>query len=320
MKYRKLGRTGLYISALGLGAMQFGWTTDAAMAFAILDAFVDAGGAFIDTADIYSNWVEDNPGGVSEEIIGRWMRERGNRQDIIIATKGRGRMWAGPNGEGLSRAHLIRAVEDSLRRLQTDYIDLYQTHWYDAATPIAETLATLTDLVRAGKIRYIGCSNLPAWRLMQALWASDRLHLARYDSLQVHYNLAHRAEFETELREVCIEYGVGVVPYSPLAGGFLTGKYRRDASPPESARAGSVQRRYFNEQGWRLLAALDSVAQDTGVPPSQVALAWLLSRPTVTAPIIGANTPDQLAGSLDALDIVLDEAHLARLEEASAIT
>ncbi len=317
MKYHKLGRTGLYVSALCLGTMQFGWTADETESRTVLDAFVGAGGTFIDSADIYSSWAPGNPGGVAEQIIGRWMQERRNRHDLIIATKGRGRMWDGPNGEGLSRAHLIRAVDDSLHRLQTDYIDLYQTHWYDAATPIEETLGTLSDLVRAGKIRYIGCSNIPAWRLMQALWASDRLHLARYDSLQPHYNLAYRQEFEAELRDLCAEYGLGVLPYSPLAGGFLTGKYRRDTPAPESRRLTSVQNRYFNERGWRIIDALDEVAKVHAAPIAQIALAWLLSRPTVTAPIIGANTPDQLAVSLGSLDITLSEEQITQLDTAS---
>lgn len=317
MKYRRLGRTGLHVSTFCLGTMQFGWTADEPVAFAVMDAFVAAGGNFIDTADIYSVWAANNPGGVSEAIIGRWMRTRGNRLDVVVATKGRGRMWPGPNGEGLSRAHLIRAVDESLRRLQTDYIDLYQTHWFDAATPIEETLSTLDDLVHAGKIRYIGCSNIPTWRLMQALWASDRLQIARYDSLQPHYNLAHRAEFEAELQHVCLEYGLGVLPYSPLAAGFLTGKYRRDAPVPESARAGSVQSRYFHERGWRVVEAVDEVARGYAVPMAHIALAWLLARPGVTAPIIGANNVEQLHELLGASDLVLDDAAVNLLDEAS---
>jgi aryl-alcohol dehydrogenase-like predicted oxidoreductase len=316
MKYRRLGRTGLHVSALCLGTMQFGWTADERAAFAVMDAFVAAGGTFLDTADIYSAWVEGNPGGVSEEIIGRWMQQRGNRHDLVIATKGRGRMWAGPNGEGLSRVHLIRAVDDSLRRLQTDYIDLYQTHWFDAATPIEETLGTLDDLIRVGKIRYIGCSNIPVWRLMQALWASDRLRLARYDSLQPHYNLAYRAEFEPELQPVCLEYGLGVMPYSALASGFLTGKYRRDTPPPTSDRAARIQQRYCNEQGWRIIDALDQIAHTHSVPMSQVALAWLLARPGMTAPIIGANSVEQLQDLLDATELSLDAAAIAALDNA----
>jgi aryl-alcohol dehydrogenase-like predicted oxidoreductase len=296
--------------------MQFGWTADERAAFAVMDAFVAAGGTFLDTADIYSAWVEGNPGGVSEEIIGRWMQQRGNRHDLVIATKGRGRMWAGPNGEGLSRVHLIRAVDDSLRRLQTDYIDLYQTHWFDAATPIEETLGTLDDLIRVGKIRYIGCSNIPVWRLMQALWASDRLRLARYDSLQPHYNLAYRAEFEPELQQVCLEYGLGVMPYSALASGFLTGKYRRDTPPPTSDRAARIQQRYCNEQGWRIIDALDQIAHTHSVPMSQVALAWLLARPGMTAPIIGANSVEQLQDLLDATELSLDAAAIAALDNA----
>ena len=232
MEYRKLGRTGLEVSALCLGTMQFGWTADEGKAAEVMDAFVAAGGNFIDTADVYSRWHPGNPGGVSEEIIGRWLQQRGNRRQVVLATKVRGRMWDGPNGEGLSRAHIIQACEDSLRRLQTDWIDLYQTHWYDAETPIEETLRALDDLVRAGKVRYIGCSNLPAWRLTTALWQSDKLGLARYDALQPHYSLVHRAEFEREMADLCREQQLGVIPYSPLAGGFLTGKYRRDQPFP----------------------------------------------------------------------------------------
>ncbi|MBK9712916.1 MAG: aldo/keto reductase [Kouleothrix sp.] len=318
MQYRRLGRTGLSVSALCLGTMQFGWTADEPASFAVLDAFAAAGGTLVDSADVYSNWHPGNPGGVSEQIIGRWMRERGSRHEIVLATKARGRMWRGPAGEGLSRAHLIRACEDSLRRLQTDYIDLYQTHWFDAETPIEETLGALTDLVRAGKVRYIGCSNIPAWRLALALGASERLRLARYDSLQPHYNLAHRDEFERELQDLCADQGVGAIPYSPLAGGFLTGKYRRGEAAPESARAGGVQKRYFNERGWATVEALVAVAEEQGVPAAQIALAWLLARPAVVAPIVGANSPEQLADSLGAIDIHLSDEQIARLNQASA--
>ncbi|MGQ9765918.1 MAG: aldo/keto reductase [Anaerolineae bacterium] len=317
MNYRRLGRTGLKVSELCLGTMQFGWTADEATSFAIMDAFVEAGGNFIDTADIYSRWAEGNPGGVSEQIIGRWMKARGNRGAIVLATKARGRMWDGPNGEGLSRLHLIRACEDSLRRLGTDYIDLYQTHSFDPDTPIDETLRALDDLVHAGKIRYIGASNYPAWRLTKALWVSDKLGLARYDSLQPHYNLAHRAEFERELKPLCEEEGIGVIPYSPLAGGFLTGKYRRD-SVPASVRAEGIQRRYFNERGFRIIDKLDEIARLRELTIVQVALAWLLTQPVITAPIIGANSVAQLSESLAAAGVRLSAEEMDALNQASA--
>lgn len=317
MNYRNLGRTGLKVSELCLGAMQWGWTADEKTSQAVMDAFIEAGGNFIDTADVYSNWAPNNPGGVSEEIIGRWMKARNNRDQIVVATKVRGRMWEGPNGEGLSRVHLIKACEDSLRRLQTDYIDLYQMHWYDEETPIEETMETLDMLVRQGKVRYVGCSNYPAWRLMEALWASDKRNLVRYDSIQPHYNLAHRAEFERETREACVTYGIGVIPYSPLAGGFLTGKYSRE-SETASARAEGIKRRYFNERGWRILDAVTTVAKESGSTPTAVALAWLLAQPGMTAPIIGANSIEQLQASLAASGLQLATAQLDRLSAASS--
>ncbi len=316
MTYRKLGRTGLKVAALGLGTMQFGWTADEATSFAILDAYADAGGNLLDTADIYSRWVEGNPGGVSEEIIGRWMAKRGNRAQMVVATKVRGPMGPGPNDQGLSRKHIFDAVEGSLRRLQTDYIDLYQAHWYDEETPIDETLEAFDRLVQQGKVRYVGCSNYPAWRLMEALWAADRHGFARYDSLQPHYNLVHRAEFERELEEVCRAFGLGVLPYSPLAGGFLTGKYSPDRIP-ESARADGVRSRYFTKQGWRTLRAVQAVAKQLDTTPGAVALAWLLARPSVTAPIIGANSVEQLQANLAALEITLTPKQIDRLDRAS---
>ena len=317
MNYRRLGRAGLKVSELCLGTMQWGWTATEAQAFQVMDAFAEAGGNFLDTADVYSRWVEGNPGGVSEMIIGRWVKDRRNRNQVILATKARGRMWDGPNGEGLSRAHLIKACEDSLRRFGTDYIDLYQTHWADEETPIDETLGALDDLVRAGKVRYVGCSNYRAWQLMEALWTSDRLGLVRYDSLQPHYNLAHRTEFERELKPVCERYGIGVIPYSPLAGGFLTGKYRRDATP-QSERAGGVKERYLNERGFAILDQVDVVAKARGLTPAQVSLAWLLSQPVITAPIVGANSVAQLAESLAACEARLTAEEMAMLSEASA--
>lgn len=316
MNYRRLGRTGLKVSELCLGTMQWGWTANEAESFTVMDAFVEAGGNFLDTADVYSRWVEGNPGGVSEQIIGRWLKARGNRQAVVVATKARGRMWDGPNGEGLSRAHLIRACEDSLRRLGTDYIDLYQTHSDDRETPLDETLRALDDLVRAGKVRYVGCSNYQAWRLCGALWTSEKHRLVRFDSIQPHYNLAYRAEFERELLPLCNDQGLGIIPYSPLAGGFLTGKYRRD-SVPDSQRAEGIKQRYFNDRGFAIVDALDRVAQAHGSTPTAVALAWLLAQPGMTAPIIGANSPEQLNASLAATELQLTAEDLAALNDAS---
>ena len=316
MQYRNLGHTGLKVSTLGLGAMQWGWTADEATSWAIMDAFVAAGGNFLDTADIYSNWVTGNQGGVSEEIIGRWIKARGKRHEVVLATKVRGRMWAGPNGEGLSRSHLIKACEDSLRRLQTDYIDLYQTHWFDAETPVEETMAALDTLVQQGKVRYVGCSNHPAWRLVAALWASDKHNLVRYETLQPHYNLAYRQEFEQELKTVVTQYGLGVMPYSPLANGFLTGKYHQ-GEMQNSARAGSVQKRYFTDAGWRVIDAVRQVATEINSTPTAVALAWLLAQPFMTTPIIGANSVEQVQGSLAAVTVQLSAEQLETLNRAS---
>ncbi len=301
MEYRKLWRTGLKVSELCMGTMQFGWTADEPLSHQILSAAFEQGLNFLDTADVYSRWVEGNPGGVSEQIIGRWMKQAGiPRDQIVLATKVRGRMGDGPNDQGLSRLHIIQAVEDSLRRLGTDYIDLYQTHSHDPETPIEETLRALDDLVHAGKVRYVGCSNYPAWLLMESLWVSDVRNLVRYDSLQPHYSIAHRDEFERELAPVCRRYGIGVIPYSPLAGGFLTGKYRPDDPIPASDRAGGVQRRYFNERGWKVLAAVEKVGKEHGKSISQTALAWLLSQDHISSPIIGPRTMEQLSDNLGA--------------------
>jgi aryl-alcohol dehydrogenase-like predicted oxidoreductase len=316
MNYRRLGRTGLKVSELCLGTMQWGWTADEAAAFAVMDAFVEAGGNFIDTADVYSRWAPGNPGGVSEEIIGRWMKARGNRQNIVLATKARGRMWEGPNGEGLSREHLMRAVDDSLRRLQTDYIDLYQSHSDDRETPFDETLAAFDDMIHAGKVRYLGASNIQAWRLCGALWTSEKRGLARYDSLQPHYNLANRAEFERELMPLCQDQGIGVIPYSPLAAGFLTGKYQRGAEA-QSARAEGIKSRYFNDRGWAILDKLQEVARGRNLTPTQTALAWLLSQPVITAPIIGANSVEQLRENLGAAGVKLSDDEMTALNEVS---
>ena len=318
MRYRKLGRSGLEVSQLALGTMQWGWTATEEDAFLVMDAFVEAGGTLLDTADVYSSWAPGGRAGMSEEIIGRWMKSRNNRNQIVLATKVRSRVWDGPSGEGLSRIHISRAIEDSLNRLQTDHIDLYQAHSFDAETPIEETLSVLDDLVRAGKVRYIGCSNYPAWRLMQALWASGTRALAPYVSLQPHYNLVHRAEFERELSSVVEQYGLGVLPYSPLAGGFLTGKYRADAQLPDSLRAAVVRSRYFSDRNFELLDALEEIGRDHGQGLPQIALAWMLANPLVTAPIVGANNVDQLQQSLLALKVSLDEEELARIDELSS--
>jgi aryl-alcohol dehydrogenase-like predicted oxidoreductase len=317
MEYRNLGRTGLKVSELCMGTMQFGWTADESLAFQILTKSYDAGVNFIDTADVYSRWAPGNPGGVAETIIGKWLKaNKIPRERVVIATKVRGRMGEGPNDEGLSRGHIMNAVEGSLRRLGTDYIDLYQTHSFDENTPIEETLSALDDLVRQGKVRYIGCSNYPAWRLTEALWTSQVHRLARYVSLQPHYNIVHRAEFERELAEVCRAYGLGVIPYSPLAGGFLTGKYRRDQQP-ESARAKGAQR-YFNDNNWRLLEEMEKLGNEKSAHSiSQIALAWMLSDPLITSPIIGPRSLEQLDDNLGAAGLRLTAEEKSQLDQAS---
>ena len=297
--------------------MQFGWTADEQASFAVLDAFVEAGGNFIDTADVYSSWAPGNPGGVSEQIIGRWMKERRNRERLVLATKVRGRLWEGPEGEGLSRSHVMRAVEDSLRRLQVEAIDLYQCHWPDENTPIEETLGAFRELIEAGKVRYVGASNYSADWLKGALGTADEKRLPRFLSLQPHYNLVHRSEFEDALADLCGREGLAVIPYSPLAGGFLSGKYRKNRPLPESQRAERAKR-YLTEQGSRVLDALDGAAKSHETTPAAVALAWLLAKPSVSAPIIGANSPEQLADLLPAVDVHLTAGELQALDAAGA--
>jgi aryl-alcohol dehydrogenase-like predicted oxidoreductase len=299
--------------------MQFGWTADEILSIKILSAAFDAGINFIDTADVYSRWVEGNPGGVAESIIGKWIKQsKTPREKLVIATKVRGRMGTGPNDEGLSRLHILRAVDASLQRLGVDYIDLYQTHSYDDKTPIEETLWALDDLMHQGKVRYIGCSNYPAWRLTEAIWTSRLNSKSRYDSLQPHYNLVHRAEFERELADVCQAYGLGVIPYSPLAAGFLSDKYHRGQEEPQSARIGGVKKRYFNDKSWAIHDAAEMLASQTGKSVSQVALAWLLSNPLITSPIIGPRSLEQLEDNLGVVGFRLTQEEKISLDEVSA--
>jgi aryl-alcohol dehydrogenase-like predicted oxidoreductase len=318
MEYRNLGKTGLKVSELCLGSMQFGWTANKELSYQIISKAFEAGINFIDTADVYSRWVQGNPGGVAERIIGKWIKDNKiPREQVVIATKVRGRMGDGPNDEGLSRSHILSAVEASLRRLGTDYIDLYQTHWDDENTPIEETLSALDALVHQGKVRYIGCSNYPAWRLTEALWTSKYHGLAHFDALQPHYNLVHRAEFERELAAVCRAYQVGVIPYSPLAGGFLTGKYRSEGQPPDSARLRGVKK-YFTAENYSLLDKLEAIGQDKGGKSiSQISLAWLLSNPLITSPIIGPRSLEQLDDNLGAVGLRLTDEEKSILDQAN---
>ena len=319
MNYRNLGRTGLKVSTICLGTMQFGWSADEATSYSIMDKAVELGCNFFDTADIYSRWAEGNEGGVSEEIIGRWLQQADlRRQDLVLATKVRGEMGSGPNDQGLSRVHIMNAVEDSLNRLQTDYIDLYQVHWPDHETPLEETISTLNDLVRSGKVRYIGCSNYPAWLLMKSLWVSDVKDLARFDSLQPHYSYVHRAEFERGLQAVCADQGIGVIPYSPLAAGFLTGKYRRDTDIPESVRADGIKSKYMNAQGFTAIDKLEEIGNAHNATIAQTAIAWILANPTVSSAIIGANNLDQLTDTMKGADIELSAEEKSALDEVTA--
>ena len=315
MKTVSFGQTDLRVSNLCLGTMQFGWTADEAASFEVMDSFVAAGGNFIDTADIYSRWAEGNPGGVSEEITGRWMKARGNRDKLTIATKVRGPMWDGPDGEGLSRAHITRAVEDSLRRLQVETIDLYQTHWPDDNTPQEETFTVFAELIAAGKVRYIGLSNYRTGQLEEALALAGK-SLPRFVSLQPHYNLVWREEYESRKMQFCADSGIAVIPYSPLESGFLSGKYRRGEKPPKTPRSYGA-RKFMTDEGFAVTETLASIAGEKGVSVSAVAIAWLLHRPAVSAPIIGANSPAQLADLLPTSELSLSDGDLLRLNTAS---
>lgn len=318
MQSRNLGRTGLKVSALCLGTMTFGWSADEATSHAILDAALDAGINFIDTADVYSRWVEGNRGGESETVIGTWLKGK-DRRSIVLASKARGRMWDGPNGEGLSRVHLIQAVEDSLRRLQTDYIDLYQTHSPDPSTPLEETARALETLVQQGKVRYVGASNYRAWQLCKALWVSDKLNAARFDSLQPHYSLFNRKEFEAELEPLCLDQGVGVIPYSPLAAGFLTGKWQRGGGGVDTSRSESmlIKRLAADDYAYTVLDTVREAADALNAPMAHVALAWLLARPSITSPIIGARTVAQLQEVVGATDLTLDAGMIEALNRVT---
>jgi aryl-alcohol dehydrogenase-like predicted oxidoreductase len=321
MEYRLLGRTELKISTICLGTMQFGWTSDASTSHSILDEAFELGCNFIDTADIYSSWAPGNKGGESEAIIGNWIAKGDRkREDIIIATKVRGKMGESPNNQGLSRRHILASVRESLRRLRTDYIDLYQVHWPDKDTPLEETLEAMDQLIRTGLVRYIGCSNYPAWLLMKSLWVSDTRRLGRFDSLQPHYNYIHRAEFERELEEVCLDQKIGVIPYSPLAGGFLTGKYRRDSQMPDSARAEGIKRRYYSDSGFAALDKLIEMAGKYEVSAGQMAIAWILANPSVTSAIIGANSIEQLEETIFSAQVELSDEHKRELDRVTAWT
>ena len=315
MEKRQLGRSGIMVAPLAFGGNVFGWTADQAMSFRLLDAFVASGFNLIDTADVYSRWKPGNSGGESETIIGAWLKARGTRKQVVIATKLGSDM--GDGKRGLSRAYMLRAVEDSLRRLQTDYIDLYQSHRDDPDTPMTEVLETYQRLIEQGKVRAIGASNFTAARLAEALETSRKHGLPRYESLQPQYNLVERAAFEGELETLCRREQIGVINYYSLASGFLTGKYRSEADLAGRARGGGAGK-YLNERGLRVLAALDEVAARHHATPAQIALAWLLARPAITAPIVSATSPEQWAELAIAPEIKLDSHSIAQLDQASA--
>lgn len=315
MDKRKVGNSSLEVAPLVLGTNVFGWTVDEAKSFELLDAFVDAGLNFIDTADVYSNWAPGNKGGESETIIGNWLRRSGKRDKVVIATKVG--MQMGPGKKGLSKAYIRQAVEDSLRRLQIECIDLYQSHEDDPNTPLEETLGAYAELVREGKVRAIGASNYSAGRLAEALQLSRELDLPRYECLQPHYNLMERSRYEGDLEALVMREELGVIPYYSLASGFLTGKYRSVSDLGQSPRGGAAKK-YLNERGQRVLQALDEVAEKHGSKPGRVALAWLIARPSITAPIASATSLEQLRELVESTRLKLDAEDVAKLDRASA--
>ena len=312
-----MGHTGLQVSPICLGGNTFGWTSDQAKSEEVLDAYVEAGGNFIDTADVYSRWAPGNTGGDSERVLGKWMKDRGNRAGVIIATKVGSPMGDKPNETGLSRHHIIAGVEASLKNLQTDYIDLYQSHRDDLNTPVEETLRAYDDLVTQGKVRYIGASNFAAWRLTRNLWASDKHNFVRYETLQPLYNLYSREGYERELEALILDQQIGVIPYSTLGSGFFSGKYRQGQSLPNTPRAQGVQRTYMNERGFKILAEVERIAEARSATPSQVALAWLLARPGITAPIVSGTSAQHVHELVGAAELKLTSDDITALNAVS---
>ena len=317
MDHRFMGRTGVKVSELCMGTQTFGWVTEESDAFQMMDRFVDAGGNFLDTSNIYNE-------GMSETILGNWLKERGNRSGLVIASKVFFPAGEGPNDTGLSRKHIFDQIDRSLQRLQTDHIDLYQMHCWDSSTPLEETLRALDDLVRAGKVRYIGASNYTASQLMRAIMLSDANGWVRFECLQPEYSLLVRST-EWEILPLCEEEGVGVICWSPLAGGWLTGKYQRDQAPPEASRVGEGDRwddqpeQRESERTWRIVDALGEISAATGKTHAQIALNWLLQQPGVTAPIFGARTMNHVEGNLGSVGWALAPEHIDQLNQASAI-
>jgi aryl-alcohol dehydrogenase-like predicted oxidoreductase len=315
MQLRPLGRSPLRVSPLCLGGNVFGWTATEAKSFEVLDALAGAGLNFIDTADVYSVWAPGHRGGESETVIGNWLKRSGRRKDVVIATKVG--MAMAPDRKGLSAAHIARSAEESLRRLQTDYIDLYFSHCDDAGVPMEETLGAHQKLITEGKVLAIGASNFTAPRLREALETSRRHGLPRYEVLQPHYNMYARSDYESALEPLCLEQQIGVVSYFALAAGFLTGKYRTPADAAKSARGKGVVESFLNERGLRILAALDEVGRRHRASPASVALAWQIARPSITAPIASATTVDQLGDLIAATQLRLDAAAIEQLDTAS---
>ncbi len=318
MEMRKLGQSGMKVAPICFGGNVFGWTIDQETSFAVLDTYVEGGGNFIDSADVYSAWAPGNKGGESEIVLGNWMKARGNRDSIVIATKLGNPMGKDSNQRGLSRRWIMKAVEDSLQRLQTDYIDLYQAHVDDKDSTQEETMRAFDDLVRQGKVRYIGASNFSSWRLALSLGVSDKNGYVRYSSLQPVYHLLNRADFERELEPLCLDQQIGVISYSSLASGFLTGKYRPDKELPTSPRAKAIQTRYMNEHGYAVLAQVEQLAEAHKATNSQIALAWVLARPAITAPIVSATSVEQTKELLGALEVKLSADDLAALDKVSS--
>lgn len=316
MRKVKFGQSDLQVSPISFGGNVFGWTLDENKSFEILDALVASGINFIDTADTYSTWAPGNQGGESENIIGKWMKERGNRKDLVVATKLGGDMGNGK--KGLSAKYVEEAVEASLRRLGTDYIDLYQTHYDDPETPVSETMEALDKLVKAGKVRYLGASNLSAERITESNQFAQENRLASYISLQPLYNLYDREKLEKEYLPVTEKFDLAVIPYYALASGFLTGKYRGEEDLGKSPRGGGMKQ-YFNDRGWAILKAMDEVAEEVNAPLAQIAIAWQLHKPFITAPIASATSEAQIKDLVAAASLTLSAEQVEKLDKASEV-